>query len=511
MGPASRRMPRVFVYTERTVDGMGKYCTKKRDQLCHPERNAARRAVEGSRQGFTLMELMVYIAIVGIVVIVAGQAFSNSTKMRVRTQSMLKASEVAENVATLFKQDVAQTGAKSSMEERGSAGSDDVFSGVKKAVYMDPKVAGDPEDKVEDLSSFRFKPVQPTVDGNLDSLILRRVRYSESGKYEAVEEILWALDGKVLSRTCRIIEKADGAANGECAPSGTTYENLKNYAVEMATGVESFIVLPAVPGALVADGIQMFPPGNGTAFKLESRYGEARYLPATISAGGTNVTVSSFASNVTSTGAPITDDTQKNKNEVYVFANTAATGNWKSLCIDSDHDPSANHFSFKKGLEYEISFTINVTISDLNPDMAQTFVPGLDHMAVGIRNAKTEKIGEKIDGVKDFLFYPPTTAEANTVQRVIRFTVPDDIEKACLAFTFSMYSPSVASGSITIGNFRLNRVANSDYKFDKNTTYVAVADKKNVKAFQLKLKVTRNGESGEALLVVPIPSNGPTD
>ena len=73
MGPASRRMPRVFVYTERTVDGMGKITTDK-------------------RAGFTLMELMVYIAIVGIVVIVAGQAFSNSTKMRVRTQSMLKAS-----------------------------------------------------------------------------------------------------------------------------------------------------------------------------------------------------------------------------------------------------------------------------------------------------------------------------------------------------------------------------------------------------------------------------------
>ena len=59
------------------------------------------------REGFTLIELMVYIAIVGIVVIVAGQAYSNSTKMRVRTQSMIKASEVAENVATLFKQDVA--------------------------------------------------------------------------------------------------------------------------------------------------------------------------------------------------------------------------------------------------------------------------------------------------------------------------------------------------------------------------------------------------------------------
>ena len=112
------------MYTERTVDGMGKYCTKEATTSC---------------RGFTLMELMVYIAIVGIVVIVAGQAFSNSTKMRVRTQSMLKASEVAENVAALFKQDVAQTGAKSSMEAHATDGSNDTFSAVNDTVYIDPK------------------------------------------------------------------------------------------------------------------------------------------------------------------------------------------------------------------------------------------------------------------------------------------------------------------------------------------------------------------------------------
>ena len=92
------------------------------------------------KAGFTLVELLVYIGIVGIVVIVAGQAFSNSTKMRVRTQSMLKASEVAENVATLIKEDVAQMGAKSAIDPTASTASADAFT-LKEKVYIDPKSA----------------------------------------------------------------------------------------------------------------------------------------------------------------------------------------------------------------------------------------------------------------------------------------------------------------------------------------------------------------------------------
>ena len=178
-----------------------------------------RLARDARKRGFTLMELMVYIAIVGIVVIVAGQAFSNSTKMRVRTQSMLKASEVAENVAALFKQDVAQTGAKSSMETHATDGSNDTFSGIKREVYMDPKVDGDPDDKVEDLSSFKFVPASPAANASLEKFITRRVRYDAAGKYQSVEEITWFLDGKTLKRQCVVVD--DGTAGDDCAPKGT--------------------------------------------------------------------------------------------------------------------------------------------------------------------------------------------------------------------------------------------------------------------------------------------------
>jgi prepilin-type N-terminal cleavage/methylation domain-containing protein len=69
------------------------------------------------KTGFTLIELMVYIALLGGIVLIAGKAFSDSSKMRMRTQSMLQASEIAEKVAVIFKADVAQTGAKTSMED----------------------------------------------------------------------------------------------------------------------------------------------------------------------------------------------------------------------------------------------------------------------------------------------------------------------------------------------------------------------------------------------------------
>ena len=117
-----------------------------------------------AKSGFTLMELMVYIGLLGLIVIIAGQAFSDSTRMRLRSQNMLQASEVAENVATILKADVAQTGAKTSMEDGVSgvgAQYGNKFSGVYTDMYMDPANG--------DSSSFSVT----TKDG-FDSLTIRR-------------------------------------------------------------------------------------------------------------------------------------------------------------------------------------------------------------------------------------------------------------------------------------------------------------------------------------------------
>lgn len=479
MGPASRRMPRCFAYG-RNVLGMGKIIVDKRS------------ACDIRKRGFTLMELMVYIAIVGIVVIVAGQAFSNSTKMRVRTQSMLKASEVAENVAALMKDDLAQMGAKSSMEAHATDGSNDTFSGVNDTVYVDPRNA---TVESRDSSSFQFVPANPASNANLEQFKMRRVRYSETGAYEAVEEVTWLLAHDTLKRQCVVV---GGAGNGSCAPKGTEGDDLIPYTVEMATGIDSFKVLPAIPNASESD-LQIFPPASGSGnIRMVYRVGVANFLPLDVGAGGESVSLTGFASNYNENSGEI--PSVKSLNEVYVFENSDLTGSWKTLC-----ENAANNVTFAPGTEYEISFNVSVPTDD--DEKAKMFVPKKDHLAVGFRTVD----GERFDEIPDFVFYPPSVNEANSAKRTMRFSVADSVKNACVAFTFSFFSPVASSGTLSIGNFRIKKVAGSTYKFDPTTTSVALADKKNVKAFQLRLKIKRGGESGETILVIPTPSNGPHD
>ena len=440
------------------------------------------------RAGFTLMELMVYIAIVGIVVIVAGQAFSNSTKMRVRTQSMLKASEVAENVAAVFKQDVAQTGAKSSMEA-GSVSGGDNFSGINRNVYMDIKTETDPDDKVEDLSSFT---VNAQADGNSD-LKVRRIRYDDNGHFKAVEEIRWFVESKTLKRSCWTV---DGAADADNCSATSAAGAV---AVEVATGVDKFAVKPALPGVVSGTNAQVFPPCTPaecpSEFRMVARTGETDFMETTINLASDHKSVSlsgfktNYDKNTNSENA-----SGKITHQVLATQNVDGVGQWKTRCTK---------VTLEDGVEYEISFSI---ADGGATEKSRMFVPGRDYLAVGFRSSKN---GNKPPEVDDFLFYPPTES-AGAGRRAMRFNVAHEVKNVCLAFTFVTYSPIAAEGTITISDLVLKKVESSNYNFDYTGT-VGVPDKQNVKALMLNLVIKQNGEGGDVSLVVPIPSNGPTD
>ena len=465
------------------------------------------------KKGFTLMELMVYMAIVGIIVVVAGQAFSNSTRFRVRTQNMLKATQEVENVASSFKADVSQMGAKSSKEATIVNG-EDKFYGVcsagavnciPKDVYMSEAGAALSSGSVgssssnEDLSSFRL-----SASNDQSDLTFRRVRYGTDGKYQAVEEIRWFVDGeKTLKRSCRTVT---GTSDEGGCPREDDAAKVVASAVTMATGVNLFKVYPGIPtvksdasGNLVE---QLFPDENTSVFKLIALdIGDNIQEPGGISAGGTDVTITGFARNYDVAEGEI-DVNGSLRNEIYVALNTPEADTW-SEC---------KSFTLQPGIEYEISFSM--TYGNENNSML-LFVAGRDHMSIGFRKKAD---GSKHPKINDFLFYPPTNDDSQG-KRTMRFTVSEQIEDVCLAFTFSTYSPLAGTGSVTISNLKLRKIAGSSYTFGEGSS-LKVIDKRNVKAFKLRLQIGRGGkndptdnkdkpgETGEIELVVPTPSNG---
>ena len=433
-----------------------------------------------ARSGFTLMELLVYMAVVGIVVVIAGQAFSNSTKFRIRTDNMIKSTHEAEEVAALLKADVQQTGAKYS-KEATVAGDDDTFEGHVANVYMVPG---------SDLSSFKIEPVAGS--SVYDHLTIRYLRYDEQGRYQATEQVEWFVDApsKSLKRTCKLLDKL-ATYNPKRDPCSEGANSTPD-PIEMATGVEKFKVYPAIPSIRSnADAAhqeeQVFPPGNMDVFKLVTRTDLPNIVaPTAVSGGGTGVSVNGFVQN----GAA-----ELRKNELYVAANTDVAGTWNNVC---------QKFTLETGIEYEISFALAYPNDEA--DGAQLFVPGRDHMSVGFRNN-----GLPVPSLDDFLFYPPTSTTSQG-KRTMRFTVPQNIENVCMAFTFATYSPLAGHGTVVVSNLKLKRIAGSNYVFGTGT--LPDEDKKNVKALKLELEVGRGGknnkagETGHIDIVVPIPSNG---
>lgn len=435
------------------------------------------------KSGFTLMELMVYIAILGIVVIVAGQAFSDSTKMRVRTESMIRANAAAEEAGMLIQEDVAQMGAKSA-KESGSGTASDVFF-KSNLVYMDAENG--------DSSSFRM---------NGDSLVLRRMNYDSDGRFLSIEEVGWFLQNKRLFRECKTLDRD----KSRLPSAPTTCPESNSPTVEILDNVESFEVIPAKPAVLNSDynsaaaGVspRLLPSTvNMTdhAFRLFPRVeGNDFYsVDRDPSRGGTNVVLTNFVSNFDEDAEEIKNT--KKANQVFVVGGTgelAAAAAWSDVCTKVNLEPD---------VEYEISFKVPF----LDENKIRSFTPGIDHMTVGFRNMA----GDIDSELPDFSFYPPIDASANN-KRSMRFSVKNAKKDLCLAFTFAFYSPMAPKGKIAISNLELSKVEMSNFEFVKS--YVpALPDKAKIKAFKFILEVGKNKETGNVALVVPTPSNGPRD
>lgn len=435
------------------------------------------------KKGFTLIELLVYMALLGIIVLVAGEAFSNSTKFRVRTQSMLESSENASKLAAIFKEDLSQMGAKSWKTLSAATTAPDLFD-VDSKVYID---FNNTDPTKVDKSSYIL-----TSGGDLDSIDFRKMEYTETGVFLAVRNVAWYVKDSTLWRSCQTLS---GTENGDCPTSATTVVPVK-----MADKVAKFNITPATPGISSSASASdvLFPASSASGFRLLPRYGkfdtDSLYrVTVNPDTGEVAVSVSGFFSNFDSESGTY-NRSGKRAGQVFVgpaVASGGGSGSWSGDCKE---------FTFVPLETYVFKFNL-AFVKDNNMRMFQV---GKDHIAVGLR---TKTDGNPISGIEDFMVYPPQNSDAEKLSEYGEFSVQDTV-KACLAITFAFYSPLAHSGTLTFKNFTVYRKTDEAYHFVDGYNPTNLKEKALVKAFRLEMDVKRRGEIGRVTMVIPTANNG---
>ena len=439
-----------------------------------------------NKHGFTMMEFLVYMAIVGIVVIIAGNAFSDSTRFRMDSESMIKANQEAEALGLLFRDDISRMGMKSVVKK-------DSVNGVRAAgLYVDTNVYMNTYRG--DYSSFKYYPGNPNPtsqkerDRNKDSLVLRKVVVNDTdGTFKRVEEVSWYVNYKnELKRTCKTI---DGEQDENICP------RLKAATMDLASGVSRFVVTPANPSLINDNGvIQKFPVGDEQQFSLVAREDTVEKIYSVTVAppsGGVAVGMKGFLTNYREGHPTLT----KYYHQVFV-SNAGEVGtDWRNC----------QRFTFSRDTTYDISFR-----TPFSEDFSRMFRPGSDHFAVGLRIVR-DGVVHPCSAAVDMMLFPPLSEEAPD-SHILRFTPNKNYTDVCIAFTMAFFSPTVDMGGINLAELKVKAIPDRNYVFG---TYLLnedddekVKQKVNVRAFKLDLQVQRKKLLGSSVMVVPVPSNG---
>jgi hypothetical protein len=447
---------------------------------------------------FTLIELLVYIAIMGFIIVVAGRAFSDSTTMRVRSQSMVKTSEIVGKISNLIYEDISQMGVKEWGAESGIVFKID----HEEEVYMN-RVG-------KDSSSYNLR--HDTIIRNGDSAFFDRLTFRKAefdktqGKFLGVREITWEVEhnnfpiGKLL-RYCRTLSPATGVTDTDLDLCPETGEKR----IAIADSVVKFRLTPSAPG--IVGNVQddtLFGGSRNPDFSLLSRNDGGATFIMPNSDGFNEVKISGFSQNPNTASKDY-------YNQFYLAEGNLAAFNWKS-CY---------RFEFKKGETYAIDFEMPFREKDVDAYYSTQFLPGRDHLAIGLRTYDGAVIS---DAPNDILFYPPQFPNAKNA-RHIEFSVTKDINNACLAITLAYYSPQANSGRLDFRNFNVLRKLDAAFHFPKEPNYGAegsssvnyLKDKKNAKAFELILEIRHRGEKagtylssedGKKGMLITTPGNG---
>lgn len=418
------------------------------------------------KRGFTLMELMVYCGLIGIIVMVAGQAYSDSVKFRVRSEAMVKSSSEANAAATLLQEDLSQMGAKASFEDGNAYKYND-------AALNDATPGAD--GSASDRASYTL--TKNYGGSAMDSISFKRVVYDDEGKADFVQRIAWVAKDKKLYRECETVEIiSDKAAPADCKDE----ENPEQ--VLIASNVTAFALRP---GKRLQDGASCSATNenkgcfkSGATFTLASidKYGTTR-----LSVKDDN-TISGFYNNY---GTPTQIYSQ-----LYFLKNTVTNPVWSECTV----------FTFEPQITYAVSFNMYAPSDVGSVNYMRNFQAEQDHIGVGFRGAD----GKTIEGVgDDFLVYPSQQDETDDGYRYFEFSFKNEV-KACLTFTFAFYSLHAAEGYLTLSNIGIFPRDEASYNFTDPGT-----DKDQHKAFKLdSLKIDYRGEVTKIERLIPTPNNG---
>jgi hypothetical protein len=318
--------------------------------------------------------------------------------------------------------------------------------------------------------------------------------FDNDGVFLDVREISWHATeaGEIYRREC-----VAGASclNGDAAP------------VLMGTGIRKFHLTPSIPGVLrdaaVSDDT-LFKPDGVPGFGLASREtgnGKARFVRT--STGPNAVRVYDFAQN---------PENDMMFNQVYLTAPNS------SAC-----EP----FNFYKGETYKVEFQMPILGGDETDSLITQFQPGVDHIAVGFRQAADGSVF--LNGPVDALFYPAQSGALNQAKMSAEFSPGANLKNACVALTFAFYSPLAYKGSLHFQSFRVLRKTDEAFHFLKpgdslynenygteaiNPLSERIRQKTRAKAFEMILEVERSSEKTRSSsddgngMVILTPNNG---
>jgi len=486
------------------------------------------------KRAFTLIELLVYMALLGFVIVVAGRVFSDSTIMRVRSQSMVKTSEEVGKVSSLLREDISQMGVKAWGQSNSSAITSSSSGYTPYYVYnVGENNANIYWDKNNgDVSSYALTHNE-LADGTFrDKIVFRKAAFDGEGRFIGIREITWEAkeDTRKLLRSCITLPNPVCPTGATCAPAGsdidasvcqTKSSASASDAVVMAENVTNFYIIPSKPGMAGNSQDTLFGKATEPNFYLLSNDNNGAIdISSNIINNGTETNVSDFAQNA-----------------------SASSGNSRNvLYLAKDESGCYDKYVFKKDetyvIEFQMPFSVNINDeAELQKALNSTqFVPGRDHLSIGFRNVT----GQTIDGApKDILFYPAQSADANALKRRMEFSMSKDITNACVAITIAYYPPESAAGKfngaegkLNFSNFKVFRKADETFHFPKESADAdygteavtnateKIKQKTNAKAFELFLEIENKGEKSGTIsvdkdgnrkgMVITTPNNGVT-